>query len=158
MSMIAIFKAVPPNTDYECLSIPDLPMEEDDDNIISLDKAWHGIHYLLCGDPWSGSNPPNLAVYGGIDFGDFEDEDEGFSRYLLPKDVITLSDYFKNFDRSVLRARYLPVELDKKEIYPGYWERDAEDNWEFIKSNFDRMVAFYCKAAVRGFGVVKWIC
>jgi hypothetical protein len=31
---------------------------------LSVDKAWHGLHFLLNGDPWSGSPPLDFIVGG----------------------------------------------------------------------------------------------
>ena len=31
----------------------------------SLEKAWHGLHYLLTGDAWGGGPPLNFIVMGG---------------------------------------------------------------------------------------------
>src|SRR5688500_6275073 len=35
-----------------------------------LDKAWHGIHYLLTGTAWEGAEPLNFLVAGGRPVGD----------------------------------------------------------------------------------------
>src|SRR5512147_1658720 len=34
-----------------------------------IDKAWQGIHYLLCGDPWEGAPPLSDLVLGGTELG-----------------------------------------------------------------------------------------
>jgi len=38
-------------------------------NYVDVDKAWHGIHYLLTGQAEGGPRPLSLAVLGGGDFG-----------------------------------------------------------------------------------------
>lgn len=34
-----------------------------------MDKAWHGIHYLLTGTAWEGDPPLNFLVTGGREVG-----------------------------------------------------------------------------------------
>src|SRR5690348_17381755 len=46
--------------------------------VLELDKAWHGVHYLLCGQAEPGETILSQAVLGGTALGD---DDEGFSGY-----------------------------------------------------------------------------
>jgi len=52
---------------------------------ISIDKAWHGLHYLLCGAPEPVAGPLGQAVFGGTDIG--EDQGYGPARYFTPTQV-----------------------------------------------------------------------
>jgi hypothetical protein len=59
---------------------------------VSLDKAWHGVHYLLCGEVEPGPALLSQTVLGGVELG----ENEGFSgygppRYFTPAQVAELS-------------------------------------------------------------------
>ena len=45
---------------------------------LSLEKEWHGVHYLLCGKPEPDDSLLSKAVLGGKVLGD---DDEGFSGY-----------------------------------------------------------------------------
>src|SRR5262249_47562522 len=46
---------------------------------VSIDKAWHGLHYLLCGAPEPAPGPLGQAVFGGTEIG--EDQGYGPARY-----------------------------------------------------------------------------
>ena len=46
----------------------------DSENSISLEKAWHGLHFLLTGDPWGGSGHAAFLLAGGREVG----EDMGY--------------------------------------------------------------------------------
>ena len=48
---------------------------------LSLDKNWHGVHYVLCGEAEPGVQLLSQAVMGGVELGD----DEGFSGYGPPR-------------------------------------------------------------------------
>src|ERR1700704_2331734 len=52
---------------------------------ISLEKAWHGVHYLLCAEIEPTSTLPSQAVMGGVEVG--EDLGYGPARYFEADEV-----------------------------------------------------------------------
>jgi hypothetical protein len=56
---------------------------------IDLDKAWHGIHFLLTGSAWEGDEPLGYLIAAGQPVGD-EDVGYGPARVLRPKEVAQL--------------------------------------------------------------------
>ena len=50
-----------------------------------LDKAWHGLHFLLCGDSWSPTGELGMALMGGEPVG--KDGGYGKANYLTPEEV-----------------------------------------------------------------------
>src|SRR6476660_4810992 len=42
-------------------------------NRISLEKAWHGLHYLLTGEVWEGQGPLAFLLAGGEQLGEDEE-------------------------------------------------------------------------------------
>ena len=46
---------------------PPLILEAGEGALVDLDKAWHGVHYLLTGTAWEGEPPLNFVVEGGAD-------------------------------------------------------------------------------------------
>jgi hypothetical protein len=98
MGMVACIAAVPVETlqrlrsgdeSIEEYLYPDDGDSEPPDSI-DLDKAWHGIHYLLTGTAEGGDGPEALAILGGEEFG--PDVGYGPARFLLPGDVKAVSD------------------------------------------------------------------
>ena len=64
---------------------------------LSLEKAWHGLHYLLTGSAFEGEGPLGFLLHGGEAMGlgepgeeDGEDE-AGASRLLSPAEVQQVS-------------------------------------------------------------------
>ena len=51
------------------------PDRHEDRADVRLDKAWHGIHFVLTGSGWGGEPPLNFMVSGGTEVGD---EDMGY--------------------------------------------------------------------------------
>ena len=48
----------------EILADPDKFWNERGENCIDIDKAWHGIHYLLTGTAWGGDPPASWVIFG----------------------------------------------------------------------------------------------
>jgi hypothetical protein len=57
---------------------------------LSLDKVWHGVHFLLCGKAEPDADPASQAVLGGEEIGE-DDFGYGPARYLTPAQVAEIS-------------------------------------------------------------------
>ena len=123
--------------------------------VLSLDKAWHGVHYLLTGEPDPGPELLSQAVLGGVELGD---DPEGFSgygpaRYFRAAEVRELSQGPRRAEvESKAAGRFDPVRMSQLQIYPG-WGEDAQDK-EWLMDAFRRLRDFYSNAAKQGRAVV----
>jgi len=143
---------------------------------IDVDKAWHGIHWLLTGsaepvDPAVRQAPRRrrlfrrapapapapaigaeaLAVLGGEAIG--EDQGYGPARLLRPDEVAAIAAALEPLDREALAARVDLAAMDAAGLYPGIW--DEEDVYEeYVGPNYDVLRDFYLDAAARGAAVV----
>jgi hypothetical protein len=96
--------------------------------VVDLDKAWHGIHYLLTGTAWEGDPPLNFLVKGGREVGD-EEIGLGPARTLTPLETREIASALAALSDEAVRARFSPTEMMRLEIYPAIWDRDpAEDD------------------------------
>jgi Domain of unknown function (DUF1877) len=120
---------------------------------ISLDKAWHGVHYLLCGEPDSDSSIAGQAVIGGTEIGD--DLGYGPARYF---EVSEVADIACELSRPTLEAemaaRFNPDQMTRLSIYPGKWSASDRD-WVF--DAFRQLRQFYMDASAAGLVVVTCI-
>ncbi len=124
---------------------------------LDVDKAWHGIHFLLTGDPWEGSPPLMNAVLGGETLGD-EDLGYGPARFLTPEEVTELAEALEGWSREKLAARYDPAAMEAAEIYPtGIWEDEGPEALDYVLSYYDELLEFYRQAAARGDAVILYI-
>ena len=93
-----------------------------------LDKAWHGIHYLLTRTAWEGQPAGNFLVTGGREVGDL-DVGYGPARVLTyPQKREQRRDWLNNIEEDELRSRFNPEDMLAKEIYPDIWARDPEED------------------------------
>lgn len=106
---------------------PDLVFGEGEGEDSDLDKAWHGIHYLLTGTAWAGSSPANFLLAGGRTAGELE-VGYGPVRLYTSSEVRAIHAHLQSVTDDGLRARFNPTEMMKLEIYPGIWDRPPEDD------------------------------
>jgi hypothetical protein len=123
--------------------------------VLSLEKAWHGVHYLLAGAAEPGTELRSQAVLGGVELGD---DPEGFSgygppRYFLEAQVRELSEELRRPEtESEAAARFDPARMSRLQIYPG-WHAGEQDR-EWLMDAFHRLRDFYLSAAAQGRAVV----
>jgi len=128
----------------------------DDDVQIDVDKAWHGIHFILCKNNWSGDLPQFLTVLGGKEIGD--DFGYGTGTYLDSKEVEAVSEYLEAIKYSELRKSFNPQEFESAEIYPqGIWIEEKEEAYDYIEEYLKELALFYKKCAKEGKAILKFL-
>jgi len=121
-----------------------------------VDKAWHGMHFLLTGKSWGGDGPEAMAVLGGEPVG--EDLGYGPARYVTPAQVAEIAKSLEAISRDQLQRRFVPAELEKAEIYPqGTWEDEGLEAFEYLMQGFEELVSFYRQAAANGNAVLLYL-
>lgn len=120
---------------------------------IYLDKAWHGIHFLL-----TGSNSPNkslesLVIFGGEPVG--TDQGYGPAQLLSPAEVQNIAKLLENYPPEVLASRYNPKAMETAQIYPSIiWIREGQEALKYVLQFYSQLVSFYKAAAERGDAVL----
>ena len=121
--------------------------------MLSLDKVWHGVHYVLSGDVEAGAEPLRQAVLGGEVLGE---EGDGFSGYGPPRylsaavvarcaGALTAADLEPN-----AASRFDPVRMSELRVYPGWRASDANEVLDGVR----RLRGFYAEAAAEGRAIV----
>ena len=163
MGMAACFAAIDSATADHLRSNPDeiqgylFPDDGDGEpeNYADVDKAWHGIHYLLTGVADGGEPPLSLAVMGGTEVG--EDMGYGPARMLTSEQVKAISDALPS--ENALKASYAPEAMEAAQVYPDViWVRDGDEALDYLVENYKVMVDFYRSAASRSDGAILWLC
>ena len=105
-----------------------LELRPGEGELADLDKAWHGIHYLLTGTVWDGDPPLNALVLGGRELRD-EDGDWGYGapRVLTSSESAAFGRALAALSDDELAARFDPADMMEREIYPEIWDRDREE-------------------------------
>jgi hypothetical protein len=128
---------------------------EDDGEVLDVEKAWHGLHYLLTGDPWAGDSALADVVLGGTELG--PDMGYGPARYLTPERVAAAAGALASMTRDELRRRYDPSTMSRHRIYPDIWMDPHDDGLGFLMPSFARVRAYYLDAAAKRHAMMKRI-
>jgi hypothetical protein len=122
---------------------------------LSVDKAWHGIHYLLCGQAEPARSALSQAVLGGAEIGD-DDSGYGPARIFTVRQVADISRELSRADlETEMKARFDPKAMNGAEIYPGGWETAGALDW--LVEEFHHLRDFYADTSARRFAIVTCI-
>ncbi len=130
---------------------PDLLVEVEGPHL-SLEKAWHGLHFLLTGTAFEGDAPLNFLLEGGEALGD--DEDDGGPRVFPPEAVRLIDAALAQISEDTLWARFDPERMEADGVYPQIWdegEMDLKDEYLFY---FRELKTFFHNASAAGTAVV----
>ncbi len=122
-------------------------LEEHEDRVVEVDKAWHGIHAVLTGTAWEVQDAISTAVLGGAEFG--EDSGYGRPRLLQPQEVAKVAEALREVEPASFRERVDFRELERLDIYPSIWDRaeEHEELVEYLTNGFVAVRALFLDAA-----------
>jgi hypothetical protein len=124
---------------------------------MDLDKAWHIVHYLLCGDTGRGEGP--LALIGD-DLHPIADFDLGLGKpnEVTPDKVRAFAAAAADLTIEQFLVRYVPDEMPLNNLYMGsVIERgDVDDIREYAVENFLSLRKFAQDAASRGEAIITY--
>jgi hypothetical protein len=137
---------------------PTLTLAEGEGEVVDLDKAWHGLHYLLTGTAWEGDPPLNFLVTGGHEVGD-EEVGIGPARTFTPGETREIAAALAAVSDQELRARFAPAEMMRLEIYPEIWDRDPaeDDTLGYLMDCLQQLRETLPSLVARGFGMLVTI-
>lgn len=136
MGMTGHFRAVSPETLAEIFAAPGsvhalLESPGGRGDHLALERAWHGLHFLMCGSPWEGTPPLDFIMNGGEPIGD-EDVGEGPARGFSAEEVrriaialgaVTWPALWARWDAEAIRAAKLyRVDPDASDTESAYLE------------------------------------
>lgn len=119
---------------------------------LSLEKAWHGLHFLLSGSAWDGEEPLGFLAAGGEPIG--EDLGYGPARLLRPATVQTLRTVLGDITDDALWSRFDPARMEQQGIYPSIWDEPEDDLREEYVGYFRDLKGFVDRAADEQAGLI----
>jgi hypothetical protein len=126
------------------------------DDVLDLEKSWHGLHFLFTGSAQETQLPNGFLISGGMDL---ETEDDDSVPRLLDVDQVREIDAFlQSLSRDELTRRYDARRMTEIEIYPDViWMRETDGDYsalDHLLDAFDELRAFIAAARERGEAVV----
>jgi hypothetical protein len=119
--------------------------------LVSLEKMWQALHFLLTGEPFGGTPPLSLAILGGHPL---DEQEEGSNIVLEPSEVEAVATALSGLKHEDLDRRFEPAQFAAAGIYPGVWDEDRGELLAELTGYFDELVAFYRDAARCGSAVL----
>jgi hypothetical protein len=119
---------------------------------VDLDKAWHGIHFLLTGSAGSNGTLASKVIMGGESIG--PDRGYGPAHLLKPAEVKAIAHLLDETTPDVLRERFKPKEMTRAAVYPGMWGPEGGEDFGYVLDYYKKLAAFYKRAASRGQAVI----
>jgi len=125
---------------------------------LDVDKAWHGIHFLLTGTPWAGEAPWNFALAGGSTIGD-EEVGYGPVRGFTSRQVRDIASALESLSPEELSQRFDPKAMMEAEIYPEIWDRPTEedDTRAYLTNYYGSLRDFIAGAAGSGEALLVYL-
>jgi hypothetical protein len=120
-------------------------------NSVSLEKAWHGLHYLLSGEVWEGTTPLGFLLGGGEAV---DDDEESGVRWFSPEETAEINKALKAVTDDALWSRFDAEEMENQQIYPGIWDEDESDLKEEYLTYFHELKKVVASAAKAGQGLI----
>jgi uncharacterized protein DUF1877 len=119
---------------------------------LELDKAWHGLHYILSGtvEIEAGASPLSQVVLGGTEIGE-DFSGYGAARSFTAAEVSELAAALAGVDEDEVMERYDPERMTELQIYPFGWD-DADREW--LLDALRELRRFYGDAAANGRAIV----
>lgn len=128
-----------------------------DEGTYSLDKSWHGLHFLLTETAWEGEPPLNFIV-AGEEIGDI-DVGYGPAKMFTNAEVRSIAAALDELSNEHLRKRFDPKKMAALEIYPTGWDRpdDGNDSLGWLLAAMDELKKNIRAFADRGDGLVTFM-
>jgi hypothetical protein len=141
MGMYLEIHAVTPGGIAEALALENAPSlklpGEGTASSLSLEKSWHGLHYLLTGSAWEGEPPLGFLLRGGERVG--EDQGYGPARLFQPAEVQQIDSALSRISNDQLWSRFNPTQMEQLQIYPGIWDKPEADLQEEYLGYFEQL-------------------
>jgi Domain of unknown function (DUF1877) len=164
MSMIGNFRALPDEELQALFSEPSRVEQllyesllggASNGNELDVDKAWHGLHFLLTGSAWEGSFPLNFIVTGGEEVGD--DLGYGPARGLTSADVRTIAAALEPLTPHELGQRFDAQRMAELQIYPDGWIHDPDGERAYLLEYYTDLRAFVDRTTERGHALLVYL-
>lgn len=137
-----------PESLAELMSGGDPPAES-----LSLEKAWHGLHYLLTGSGEETAGPLAFLLGGGQEI---EELDGGYGppRFFDRDAVSQINAALNSLTEERLWSRYDPQAMTEHSVYPQIWDEPEADLRDEYLTYYRELQQFMASAARAGKGVL----
>ena len=121
----------------------------------TLGEYWHGIHYLMCGQVWSGNFPDAFLIDGGSYVGNV-DVGYGPARTFESCEVKKITQAVINKKSTDLAKHFNANQMLDDDIYPQIWD-DNHVALDACLNRFEAMQHFMSHVAENNMGMTVYL-
>lgn len=130
--------------------------EEEDPNLIDIDKSWEGILFLLTGQNLETLNHPmGKVLFSGQSIDEEQDLGYGPGQYLTPEQVKETDEELSKITAEEIAKRFDSQKMTELDVYPSVWE--DEDIFDYLLEYFKDVQNFYSTAAKNNEAVITFV-
>jgi hypothetical protein len=120
-----------------------------------VDKAWHGIHFLLTDSAWEGSGPLAFIVEGGREI----DEDMGYGppRGFSSAEVKEIAAALEPIQADALFEKAELEQFKAEDIYPSIWDEPKQECIGYVTNAFGDLKKFIQESAAANRAVITYL-
>jgi hypothetical protein len=139
-------------------TIYDEETDDENPNLVDIDKSWDGILFLLTGQNVANLDHPLAKV---LFSGQLVDEEQDFgygpAHYLTPEQVKVLNNQISIITDADLKQKYDPKKMEELEVYPTIWEEEGDEAFDYLSEYFKELQQVYSSAAKNGEAIITFL-
>lgn len=126
--------------------------EVDDEETLDIDKSWHAIHILLCGEGASDAPLPAGFLLGGEVLDDGYAHEMGPPRVIGSEDVANIAALLEDLLPEELLDRWDTATMESEELY--YLSPKRDDFGDYVATHYEQLRGFVARANDGELGLV----
>ena len=131
--------------------------ENENENLVDIDKSWDGIIFLLTGQSLQTAEHNLVRVLFSGQLVD-EEQDLGYgpAHYLTPEQVSDLNNEISSITITELKERFNPQKMTELEVYPTIWD-EGDDAFEYVADGFSTLQNTFAEATRNGEAIITFL-
>ena len=131
--------------------------ENENENLVDIDKSWDGIIFLLTGQSLQTAEHNLVRVLFSGQLVD-EEQDLGYgpAHYLTPEQVSDLNNEISSITIAELKGRFNPKKMNELDVYPTIWD-EGDDAFEYVADGFSTLQNTFAKATRNGEAIITFL-
>jgi hypothetical protein len=130
--------------------------DDEENNLVDIDKSWDGIIFLLTGENFANTNHPLAKVlFSGQVIDEEQDLGYGPAQYLTVEQVKELNEQISKISIDVLIKKYDAKKMTELEVYPNIWGNVVEKY--YLIDYFQTIQEVYAEASKNNEAIITFI-
>ena len=131
--------------------------ENENENLVDIDKSWDGIIFLLTGQSFATAEHKLVSLlFSGQIVDEEQDLGYGPAHYLTPEQVSELNNEISSITISELKEKFNPEKMTELEVYPAIWDEEDEA-FDYIADGFLTLQNVFAEATRNGEAIITFL-